>query len=89
MAYWGDNFNSGELVDIDIQGSGNFSIKGKVVGLSMQHIIDFYIVLLEEPIASYNDSKGNPWSAAVFPNTLMRRRNRERPKTIQDSTNDR
>lgn len=73
MPAWGQSFESEDRVEIDVLGNGQHIITGTVVGISSQHLLDFYIVFLDKPVEGFNDASGKPWMAATFPNTLMKK----------------
>lgn len=57
-------FNVDDRVKFDLDGTPQYKGTGTVLGLSMDNIIQFYIVLLDVPI------KGE--KAIVIPETLMK-----------------
>ena len=55
-------FFPGDRVEIKMNTMGKTGITGEVVGVSMRHIIDIYIVLLDEPLES-------GWRACAIPSS--------------------
>lgn len=73
MPAFGDSFSSGDHVEVDVSGDGSVLLTGTVAGITLQHIIDMYIVILDRPREDFVDATGKPWLAATFPNTLMKK----------------
>lgn len=73
MAAFGESFKMNDRVGIDYEGTGKFIGTGRVCGIASIHILDYYIVQLDEPIAGFVDSTGIPWTAISMPNTCLKR----------------
>jgi hypothetical protein len=57
------HFNVDDRVEFDLTGEPKYQGTGTVLGLSMDHIVQMYIVLLDRPIEGEK--------AIVVPHTLM------------------
>lgn len=73
MAAFGESFKMDDHVGIDYEGTGNFIGTGRVCGIASIHILDYYIVKLDAPIAGFVDSAGTPWTAISMPNTSLKK----------------
>jgi hypothetical protein len=65
-------FTEGEEVLFD---AGSFKGRGRIRGLSVQHIIDIWIVEVIE--ATGYDKAMYPWSCVTIPGSCLRRRGSE------------
>ena len=71
MPAFGNSFGSGDHVEVDVNGDRSILLTGVVAGITLQHVIDMYIVIFDHPRENFVDINGKPWLAASFPNTLM------------------
>lgn len=54
-------FKNGDRVIWDVEGGGETIVKGTIIGLISEHIINLYIVLMDTQLRNY------PWQAACAP----------------------